>query len=121
MTDRTFAGRHILVVEDDMLIRMTLDDMLVDLGCASVSVAATIDQALGLIDARVFDAATLDVNLAGTNSYPVADTLAARGVPFAFSTGYGETSLRDEYRAYPILKKPFRYEDLGALLKRLLS
>jgi CheY-like chemotaxis protein len=121
MTDKVFPGRHILVVEDDMLIRLTLEDMLVDLGCESVSTAATIHQALGLIDARVFDAATLDVNLGGTNSYPVADTLTARGVPFAFSTGYGETFLREGYRARPILKKPFRYEDLSAMLKHLLS
>jgi hypothetical protein len=42
------------------------------------------------MDARVFDAAMLDVNLNGNKSYPVADALAARGVPFVFSTGYSD-------------------------------
>jgi len=104
-----------------MLIRLTLEDMLAELGCASVSTAGTIPQALGLIDAGVFDAAMLDVNLGGVSSYAVADALAARGVPFVFTTGYGAHFLRDGYRERPILKKPFAYEDLGHMLTRLLA
>jgi DNA-binding NtrC family response regulator len=119
--DKLLSGRRILAVEDDMLIRLTLEDMLAELGCASVSTAGTIDQALGLIDVGVFDAATLDVNLAGVTSYAVADALAARGVPFVFTTGYGAQFLSDGYRERPILKKPFAYEDLGHILTRLLS
>jgi CheY-like chemotaxis protein len=89
VANKLLSGRRILAVEDDMLIRLTLEDMLADLGCEAVSTAGTIDQAVGLIDLHRFDAATLDVNLGGTSSYPVADALAARGVPFVFSTGYG--------------------------------
>jgi hypothetical protein len=58
--NKPLSGRRILAVEDDMLIRLTLEDMLGELGCTSVSATGTIDQALGLIDLRVFDAATLD-------------------------------------------------------------
>jgi DNA-binding NtrC family response regulator len=119
--DKLLSGRRILAVEDDMLIRLTLEDMLAELGCASVSTAGTIDQALGLIDVRVFDAATLDVNLAGVSSYAVADALSARSVPFVFTTGYGAHFLADGYRERPILKKPFAYEDLGHMLTSLLS
>ena len=119
--DKPLSGRRILAVEDDMLIRLTLEDMLAELGCASVSAAGTIDQALGLIDGRIFDAATLDVNLAGVSSYVVADALAAHGVPFVFTTGYTAHFLSDGYRERPILKKPFAYEDLGHMLTRLLS
>jgi DNA-binding NtrC family response regulator len=119
--DKPLSGRRILAVEDDMLIRLTLEDMLAELGCGSVSTAATIDQALDLINVRVFDAATLDVNLAGANSYAVADALAARGVPFVFTTGYDTQFLSAGYRERPILKKPFAYEDLGHMLTRLLS
>jgi CheY-like chemotaxis protein len=118
---KLLSDRRILVVEDDMLIRLSLEDMLVDLGCNAVSTAATIDQSLRLIDAQVFDAATLDVNLNGTSSYPVAETLTTRGVPFVFSTGYDARFLRDEYRNRPILKKPFSYEELAEMLTRILS
>jgi DNA-binding NtrC family response regulator len=119
--DKLLFGRRILAVEDDMLIRLTLEDMLAELGCTSVSTAGTIDQALDLIDARVFDAATLDVNLAGVSSYAVAEALAARGVPFVLTTGYGAQFLSNEFPGRPILKKPFAYEDLGQMLTRLLS
>ena len=53
-----------------MMILMIIEDMLADLGCESVTAAATVDQALALIDAQVFDAAMLDMNLNGNNSHP---------------------------------------------------
>jgi CheY-like chemotaxis protein len=120
VADKPLSGRRILAVEDDMLIRLTLEDMLAELGCEAVSTAGTIDQALDLIDVRVFDAATLDVNLGGVSSYAVADALAARGVPFAFVTGYGAKFLRDGYQERPILKKPFAFEDLSRALTNLI-
>jgi hypothetical protein len=65
----------------------------------------TIDQAIDLINAQVFDAAMVDMNLNGTKNDSIADVLAARGVPFIFSTGYGGHNLTDGYRDRPILKK----------------
>ena len=76
-----------------------------------MTAAATVDQALALIDAQVFDAAMLDMNLNGNKSHAVADALAARGVPFVFSTGYSGQDMRDGYRDRPVLKKPFRYRN----------
>ena len=119
--DKVLSGRHILVVEDEMMNLMMIEDMLADLGGASVSAAATVDQALALIDGQIFDAAMLDVNLNGIKSYPVADTLAARGVPFVFATGYSDHALGDRFRDRPMLKKPFRYETLVDSLTRLLA
>lgn len=69
------------------MILLMMEEMLADLG-ASVTAAATVKQALASIDAQVFDAATLDLNLDVYENYPVADTLAERSVPFVFSTGY---------------------------------
>ena len=86
--DKLLSGRRILVVEDEMLVLMMTEGMLADLGCESVTAAATVDQAIALIDAQVFDAAMLDMNLKGNQSHAVADALAARGVPFIFATGY---------------------------------
>ena len=119
--DKLLSGRRILVVEDEMMVLMVTEDMLGDLGCESVAAAATVDQALALIEARGFDAAMLDVNLNGSKSYPVADALAARGVPFAFSTGYSSFEISDAYRDRNVLRKPFQYEELAAILSGLLS
>ena len=68
--DKLLSGRRILVVEDEMMVLMVTEDMLADLGCESVTAAATVDQALALIEAQGFDAAMLDVNLNGSKSYP---------------------------------------------------
>jgi len=51
----------------------------------------------------------------------VADLLAARGVPFAFATGYGRAGLRDGDRERPLLVKPFECDGLEKLLSGLLS
>jgi CheY-like chemotaxis protein len=104
-----------------MLIVMMIESMLTDLGCESVTIAATVAQAIAPIDGEAFDAAMLDVNLNGTNSRPVADALAARGVPFFFSTGNGGNHTMDGYSDRAILRKPFLYEDMAAILRGLLS
>lgn len=118
---KLLSGRHILVVEDEIMILMIIEDMLNNLGCASVTVAATVDQAIAHVDAKVFDAALLDVNLNGINSYPVADALAARGVPFVFSTGYSVNGLREDYRDRPVLTKPYPYRDFVTSLTGLFA
>ena len=120
MTD-LLAGRRVLVVEDEMMILMMIEGMLEDLGCASVTAAATIDQAIALIDAEAFDVAMLDLNLDGQRTYPVADRLAARGVPFFFSTGYSDHGLKEGYGDRPVLKKPFQHAELAETLRQLLS
>lgn len=118
---KLLTGQRILVVEDEMLILMEIQDMLADLGCDSVIAAASNEQAIALIDAQHFDAALLDLNLNGVRSYPVADVLAARGVPFAFATGYGIHGLRDGDRKRPLLVKPFEYAALEQMLASLVS
>lgn len=119
--DKFLSGHRILVVEDEMMVLMMIEDMLADLGCESVTAAATIEEAVALINAQVFDAAMLDMNLGGTKSHSIADALAARGVPFIFSTGYSGHDIRDGYRDRPILKKPFKFEELATILRPLVT
>jgi CheY-like chemotaxis protein len=113
------SGRRVLVVEDETMVAWLLEDMLADLGCAIVGPAARVNQALAMLDA--VDAAVLDVNLNGQMSYPVADALAARGVPFVFSTGYNKVSLPNSYQSFPVLQKPFDRLKLGDTLAKLLT
>jgi CheY-like chemotaxis protein len=117
--DKLLSGRRVLVVEDEMLVLIMIEDMLADLGCKSVTSAATVDKALALIDAQYFDAAMLDMNLNGSESHPVAEALSARGVPFVYSTGNTGHGSRHDYSGRPVLKKPFKYEELVAILTRL--
>jgi len=104
-----------------MILLMTIEEVLADLGCESVTAAATVDQAVALINARTFDAAMVDVNLKGDKSYPVADALIARGVPFVFASGYGDHGMREDYRGQPVLKKPYKFRELAEVLVQLVS
>jgi CheY-like chemotaxis protein len=116
-----FSGRRVLLVEDEPIVAWLLKDMLVDLGCSVVGPAADVNQALAMIEAESIDVAVLDVNLRGQMSYPIADVLVARGVPFVFSTGYDKDRLLDGYRTIPTLQKPFHRSDLGDTLAKLLA
>jgi two-component sensor histidine kinase len=115
------SGRRVLVVEDEVMVAWTLEDMLAELGCTVVGPAVRVDQALAMIETEAVDAVVLDVNLNGEKSYPVADALAARGVPFVFSTGYNKNNLLTGYRAFPMLQKPFNRAKLGGALAELLT
>ena len=105
---QALTGRRVLVVEDESLVAMLLETILEDMGCTTVGPAANIDDGLALVaDDEHLDAALLDVNVAGRHVFPVAEALKARGVPFVFSTGYGEGGLPEEWRGQATIQKPF--------------
>jgi CheY-like chemotaxis protein len=114
-------AKRVLVVEDELMIRMLLEDMLGELGYTVAAEAGRIDEALEATKNADFDLAILDVNLDGQPISPVADALAARGTPFVFATGYGERGLPEPYRDRPTLKKPFQIEGLKHMLETALD
>jgi CheY-like chemotaxis protein len=115
------SSKRVLVVEDELMIRMLLEDMLGELGYTVTAEAARIDEALEATKTAEFDLAILDVNLDGQPISPVADALVARGTPFVFATGYGERGLPEPYRDRPTLKKPFQMEGLKQMLESALE
>src|ERR1700728_3662930 len=116
-----FSDRRVLLVEDELFVVWLVEDMLDDLGCKVIGPASSVNQALAMIDAEAIDAAVLDINLNGQMSYPVADALAARGVPFVFSTGYDKDALLDGYRTFPVLQKAIQRSELRDTLTKLLT
>src|SRR5262249_24108691 len=107
---------RILIVEDELMIRILLEDMLQELGYSIAAEAARVEEALEATRNTDFDLAILDVNLNGQTVLPVADALAARGTPFVFATGYGDRGLPETYRDRPTLKKPFQMDGLKRVL-----
>jgi CheY-like chemotaxis protein len=112
------SSKRALVVEDEFLVAMMIVDMLVDLGCEVVGTATTLKVALEKSSALALDFAVLDVNLNGELSYPAADILASRGIPFLFATGYNAKGLATFYQSVPRLQKPF---DIKALEKAITN
>ncbi len=109
---------RILIVEDEMLVALMLEDMLDDLGHQVIGPAMRLSQALELASTCEVDLAILDINLDGSKSFPVADVLSGRGVPFLFATGYGAAGLEVPYKDHLVISKPFAPHDLQAALAR---
>lgn len=95
------------------MIAMLVEDMLDDLGHELVTVASRLDEALAAAKTGAIDVAILDLSLGGVLTYPVADVLAQRGIPFVFATGYGSSGLKEAYADRPALQKPFVQQALG--------
>jgi len=112
MTLENAAGCRILVVEDETLIALEIEAVLEALECVIVGPVSTLDGALRLVRDAAPDAAILDVTVRGGKSYPVAEQLLARGVPFVLSSGYGDWALPDTLRSQPRLNKPFTTAEL---------
>lgn len=111
-------GRKILVVEDEYLIALQVATTLGDAGAEVVGPIGTLRGALGVVAAdESLDGAVLDVNLRGELVYPVADALAARGVPFVFATGYDQTVIPERFADATICDKPPILADLLAGLR----
>ena len=117
--NQSLTGKHVFVVEDEMIVLMAIEDMMDDLGAESVTVAANVEQALSLICGQHFDFATVDVNLDGERSDRVADALAVDSVPFAFSTGYGTSAISAAHGDRPVLKKPYNTANLAKIVDQL--
>ena len=116
---------RILLVEDEILVSMLVEDELRGAGAEVLGPVPTVGDALRLVEAAAADggisAAVLDINLAGRHVGPVADRLAALGVPFLFATGYGEGCDTGGHGAAPVLRKPFGAETLAAAVASLAS
>ena len=119
--DPHLSGRRILIVEDEPMVAWVLDDMLNDFGCTVIGAANRIEEALAMIPAHDIEAVVLDVNLRDVMSYPIADMLVARSVPFVFTTGYARTRLLEAYRAFPYLLKPYHRSAMRDALLELFA
>ena len=115
---RAFEDKTVLVVEDEPIVAMHTEDLLTDLGFKTVVVAGGVDRALKALAASCVDVAVLDVNLNGEKSFPIAEHLAQRSIPFLFATGYS-----DQETPFPdaiMINKPFNSEALESGLRSIM-
>ncbi|MBC7668572.1 response regulator [Caulobacter sp. DWR2-3-1b2] len=121
MTERTLRDCHILVVEDEYLLADELATNLSDAGAVVIGPVATVEDALALIDAEPrIDGAVLDANLQGALSFPVADRLLERGVPFVFTTGYNRSMIPSPYREIVRCDKPVDLAQVARVIGKVI-
>jgi len=111
------AGLSLLLVEDEYLIALDAEEMLRELGAAKIEVVGTFEDAQQRTQDGAFDLAVLDVNINGKLSYPLADNLRRRGIPFVFATGYGRHDYTlGEFEGAACVSKPYTIECLRQAL-----
>lgn len=108
----------VLLAEDEMMLAMMLEDRLEHFGY-QVLKAARLTACLALADSAPIDLAILDINLAGETIFPVAEVLQRRGIPFVFSSGYGEDGLPATWKGEKVLQKPYDTKQLISMLNDL--
>ena len=97
---------RLLVIEDEWLIA---EDHVVTLqtgGYQVIGPAACVDDAVRLLNAEPVDAAILDVQLNGENTFALAAELEQRGVPIVIVSGYSDVGFPQSLRMHKNLIKP---------------
>lgn len=77
----------VLIAEDEPFISLDLALAIEDVGGTVVGPAATVEEALALIDGQTVAAAILDVNLGPQDISPVAEILLTLKIPVILQTG----------------------------------
>src|SRR4030081_3668082 len=121
MTATRPPGGSVFLVEDEVMIRMMVADMLEELGYSVAAEAGEINEAIRLAQSPEFDLALLDTAVSGKGISPAADLIQTRNRPFIFATGYGSSGLPEEYRDRPALQKPFQLETLARMIDSTLK
>ncbi len=120
MISDVLGGRVVLVLEDSYFIA---EDLCAAIEQAGGRVPAShVEEALALLLKRDYpDAAILDIDLNGSQSFSVADALAKRKVPILFVTGLDLPALPHAHRKIPVCRKPMRAAEVVRALTRLLA
>ncbi|SBV37573.1 conserved hypothetical protein [uncultured Stenotrophomonas sp.] len=119
---KRFAGRRILVVEDEYLLAQCLADLLQNEGAQVLGPASCMEDADALLDGSPLpDAAVLDINLGNQNVYPLADRLADGHVPLLFTSGYDRELVPVRHADSPRCAKPFGVDQVRTQLLALLD
>jgi len=106
------APLRVIVVEDESLLAMMIETVLVSQGMKVVANVGSVGRALDAVRQHDFDVALLDVNVGGTDVYPVAEAILAQGQPLIFVTGYGGEGIRPDLQHLPVITKPFVVDHL---------
>jgi DNA-binding response OmpR family regulator len=109
------------LVEDEVLIRMMLAEMVEALGHRVVAEAGNVRDAQVLAETAFFDLAILDINIAGSSIAPVAEIVARRGLPFFFVSGYGLAGRPEAFIERTALQKPVSISILGETINAILA
>ena len=108
---------RVLVVEDNMIIALSTEDSLLQLGVSHVEVQSTVAATLEAIALNPPDFAIIDFKLGTESSETITRELAARDIGFVIATGYSDMGNQiEELGARGIMQKPYGTEEIAEAL-----
>lgn len=111
--------KRVLIIEDEAVVLLDLEATLEDLGYEIAGSATSLDTGMKLARELALDLAILDIDLGGSSSNQIADTLEARGVPFMFISGYTIEARPGRHASRPLITKPYSSDLLRVTLQSL--
>ena len=125
--DPVLAGKRILVVDDEEMIRHTIRDVLMGFGC-EVDIAANGSEAIDRLADGHYDLVVSDINMPGADGYEVFAE-ARRCLPraqvllitaFGYDKDHSVMRARDEGLGH-VLLKPFKVDQLLEACRNVLQ
>lgn len=97
----------ILLVEDEYFLANDLAQTLRSAGANIMGPVGTLDAALDMIEEQGLpNVAVLDIDLRGTDCFPLVDKLEEKTVSVIFVTGYDTAAIPERYHHIPSILKP---------------
>jgi CheY-like chemotaxis protein len=110
---------RVMIVEDEPLIAMAMEMIVEDAGGQPTGTHSTVKEALAAVSSELrIDVALIDCNLGKESAWPVAEALAKRNVPFAFTSGQGIKDMDPRFADRPVFAKPVEEEKLKRFLRQ---
>ncbi|WP_431323316.1 response regulator [Rhizobium sp. YTU87027] len=113
---RLFAGKRILIVEDEYFVADETRKALLAAGAQVIGPAPTVDIGMSMIDREIVDAAILDIRLEGETVFPIAERLQGLAVPFVFATAYVDADIPEKFGGYLLCEKPTALAEIATAL-----
>ncbi|HOW70375.1 MAG TPA: response regulator [Phycisphaerae bacterium] len=125
--DPVLAGKTVLVIDDEEIIRTTVRDVLARSGC-DVELAAEGKEAMAMINQRFYDLVISDIRMPNASGYEIFRLVKENKphCPVMFMTGFGYDPSHSIIRATPeglaaVLYKPFKVNELLEAVRSAIS
>lgn len=116
------SGLAVLLLEDNMIVALTVENFLNDLGARRIWTASYVESASDILDRETIEIAILDINIGEDTRLDLARRLRAESIPFFFASGYGEDEgLGADLAGSLIVRKPYGKRDLQKAIITVLG
>jgi light-regulated signal transduction histidine kinase (bacteriophytochrome) len=116
------AGLDVLLLEDNLIVALEAEELLLGLGALAVRTVSSVAEAQARLTAHGIGFAVLDINLGLETSFAFAAQLRSMGIPFVFTSGYGEGRTPTESPlTESVVAKPYDRDSLGQAIVATLQ